>query len=278
MTFTFGSDAFGSHLLSRTILASVALTVAAPVAAQDRAEPGPYGVVRAGAQFDSDLKFPKQGKAPAAKPGPTGTPKPTAARPAAPLVPPGFPRNVDGKPGFTGELGAGYDFGGFRVESTVGYNTAKIDASQLGNATTVGDGRTKSLTFDLAGYVDFNKDGLLKPFIGGGIGASRVDLDVSRLARPTTPATPAARRAGTTFDQRDWGFRWHLDAGVGYDIGPKTTVELAGRYTQTSSLAFKASTVEVTGTGPSATATTVANTFKPKMSSTSLMVGLRQKF
>lgn len=258
-------------LITAAAVASM-VSVAGPAFAQKLGAPGAYGVVRAGAQLDSDLKFPKQPASPAAKPG--TTPPRSPAR----TIPPGFSRDVDAKAAFTGELGAGYDFGGFRLEGTVGYGSAKIDASTLGDRANVAGGRVKSLDLGISGYADLNPGGRLNPFVGAGIGASRVDASVSRVANPTTPATPAARRPGTRLNDRDWGFRWHLDAGLGYQLNPATTLELMGRYSQTSALSFDAKSIAVTGTGPSATATTTTSSYKPKLSSTSLMLGLRQKF
>lgn len=252
--------------------AVLACVVTTPASAQNRSEPGPYAVARAGVQLDSDIKFPKQPQQPATKPG---------AKPAAPIpatTPPGFSRNIDDKAGFTGELGAGYDFGGFRLEGTVGYNTAAVNGAKLGDRSNFADGRLKSLDLGVSGYVDLNPGGRLNPFVGGGIGASRVSLDVSRNANATVPATPAPRRAGTQLNGRDWGFHWHADAGIGYALTPKTTLEIAGRYAQTSALDFKGRTVTVTGTGATAVPTATTAMYKPKTSSTSLMIGLRQKF
>ena len=113
-------------LITAAAVASM-VSVAGPAFAQELGAPGAYGVVRSGAQLDSDLKFPKQPASPAAKPG--TTPPRSPAR----TIPPGFSRDVDAKAAFTGELGAGYDFGGFRLEGTVGYGSAKIDASTLGD-------------------------------------------------------------------------------------------------------------------------------------------------
>ena len=70
---------------------------------------------------------------------------------------------------------------------------------------------------------------------------------------------------------RDWGLRWHADAGVGYSLSDSTTVELAGRYAQTTGLQFAARM-------PLANGGTVATSYKPKLTATSITVGLRQRF
>ncbi len=261
------------RLFAMTIAAGASVLAMQPAAAQAQATPGPYGVVRAGVQLDSDLRLGNPIRpVVTTRPG-TPTPTPTAS----PLA-----RSIDANAGFTGELGAGYDFGGFRLEGTIGYGSAGINEDALGDRTNVGDGRLKSLDLGVSGYLDFNHNGAFKPFVGGGIGASRIDADVSRIVRPTTttpttpttPATPVATRPGTRIDQSDWGFRWHLDAGVGYEVSPGTTLELAGRYSRVTSLDLTAATRTGTGT----TATTTRTAFEPRQSSTSLMLGLRQKF
>jgi opacity protein-like surface antigen len=240
---------------------SFGLVAAQPALAQS--QPGPYGVARAGVQLDADLKGPK--------PATNNNPKAPTPTPTTTGV---LPRDIDAKPGFTGELGMGYDFGGFRLEGTVGYSNAALNADRLTDRTLTGSGRMRSLDLGVAGYVDFNPAGQFKPFIGAGIGASRVDLRATRLALPATGRTPAvvAAAAGTRISDRDWGFRWHLDAGAGYALTPTTTLELAGRYTRTSGLDFTSQTRATAG------ATPVTQIYKPRASSTSLMLGLRQKF
>lgn len=245
---------------SATILrrAPLLLAIVAAQPAFAQSAPGPYAVARAGVQLDADLKGPK----------------PAAATPGRPSATGALPRNVDAKPGFTGELGMGYDFGGFRLEGTVGYDTAALNSARMSDRAFAGSGRVKSLDLGLAGYADFNSEGRLKPFVGGGIGVSRVDLRATRLAVPsTTPtAAQAAQLAGTRIRDRDWGFRWHLDAGVGYALTPATTLELAGRYSRTTALDFTSQNRATNG------APIVTQAYKPRASATSLMLGIRQKF
>lgn len=278
MTSIFIRGASSKRPVIVAALAFGAAILAIQPAAAQRAQAGPYGVARAGVQFDSDLRLgsPLRSRTTTTtRPGtPTQTPTPV---PASPLG-----RKVDADLGFTGELGAGYDFGGFRLEGTVGYGSASVNDKRLSNQTAIGDGRLKSFDLGMSGYIDFNSGGVVKPFIGGGIGASRVSAEVSRLGRPTTtttprpgaPTTPTAPRAGTSIDQKDWGLRWHADAGFGYEVSPGTTLELAGRYARTTSLDMTSSTRTVTG----ATFATTTAAFKPRLSSTSLMLGLRQRF
>lgn len=263
--------------MNPNVIRGFAVTVAAcagivtqPALAQTKAS-GPYAVARAGVQVDADLRLPKTPKT-----GPAA-----AGQTPAPSI---MPQGIDAKPGFTGELGMGYDFGGFRLEGTVGYDTASVNTKRLAEKGFRADGRVKSLDIGVAGYVDLNPGGSINPFLGGGIGASRVDATASRLIDPapaTAPAAgarpaPSAGLAGTRINSRDWGFRWHLDAGVAFALTPETTLELAGRYTRTSSLTLNGTSSRLaTATVPAITTT---QSFKTRASSTSLMLGIRQAF
>lgn len=267
----------GCRALVAGLAAGAALTVATPAFAQDGGEPGAYVVLRGGAQFSSDVNFPKSAKTkpePAPKPGTKPTPKPVVP----PTTPPGFPNSLKGETAFTGELGAGYDFGGFRIEATVGQSSANVKTAELADKDNVAEGKVKALNVGVAGYVDFNPSGPINPFLGAGIGMAQVDLDISRFAKPTTPVTPPERRPGTHLDGSEWAFRWHVDAGLAYQMGRNTAIEITGRYARTSATEFKGKTITVTGTGTAAKATTVTNSYKPSLSSTALMIGVRQKF
>ena len=243
----------GACRYSAAMIAGMIAVIAGttPAFAQ-KAEPGAYAVARAGAQVDSDVK-PSQ----VLKKGQTVS-----------KTAPTLPKNIDNKSGFTGELGMGYDFGGFRVEGTAGYDTANINGKALSDKNYIGSGRLKSFDLGVSAYVDLIQDGPFKPFVGGGIGASHVNYSADRYARTANPGTlkPAA-----SLDGKDWGFRWHLDAGASYDVAPKTSIELLGRYSQTSGMQMKGVTIDQdrNRTTP---------TYKLKSSSTSIMVGLRQKF
>lgn len=219
-------------------VATVALSLlgfSTPVFAQDTAETGVYGVLRAGVLADTDLRFRDTGR----------------------VDPDVFPRNVDFRPGFTGELGAGYDFGGFRLEGTVGYAQAKLNRKRAG-PTFTDDGRVRALNLGVSGYVDIPVSDTVVPFIGGGIGASRVDARLERVG--------VASVGNSRFDDKDWGFQWHIDAGLGVKAAQNTTIEFAGRYTRTTRLDFEGSN----GATPSE--------FSPRLSNLSFMLGLRQAF
>jgi opacity protein-like surface antigen len=223
------------------------LAMAAPAMAQsadaDKSE-GIYAVARAGVTFDNEAKF-------------------EAADRTAPAT---FPAEVDHKRGFTGELGIGYDLGPVRLEATGGYSRFGVDKDSKDNAAAAGvvlAGRTRQFDLGVSAYVDFNEDGVIVPYLGGGIGAARVDGKISALG-----GTPAS---GSRFDDKDWGFRWHLDAGLALKAAPRTSIELGARYSRTSGLEFDGhqGPVAAGGTG---------RTYSPDFKNFSLMMGVRQSF
>lgn len=217
------------------VLLVLSLCAAASPALAQAEDQGGYAVARAGITVDSDMKFRERDR-------------------TAQSV---LPANADFKPGFTGEIGAGYDLGAFRLEGTVGYSQVKLDRKRAG-AGFADDGRVRAFNLGLSGYFDVPVSKTVVPFVGGGVGASRVD---ARLAR--AGAAPAASSA---FREKDWGFQWHLDAGVGIKAAERTTIELGARYTRTSALRLE-------GTNGA-----TAADFRPRLSSTSVMLGLRQGF
>lgn len=224
--------------MSRLVLAAAAVAAAAVTATSAYAQSaekvtGPYAVARAGVAADTDIRLRDRDAALGA-----------------------FRQDSDFKPGFTGELGGGYDFGGFRLEGTVGYATAKLDRERQGIAGA--DGRARSFNLGLAGYVDIPLDGVIVPYVGGGIGASRVKAS---LVRPGQSAGGAS-----SFSGNDWGFSYHLDAGVGVRVAPATTVEIGARYMRTTKLDYDGRTG------------LIAQNFRPRLSSISAMLGVRQVF
>lgn len=223
-----------SKSLIRVVLVGATALSAMPTAAQSLEKvAGPYGVLRAGVAADTDVRLRETDAA-------LGS----------------FRRNSDFKPGFAGEIGGGYDFGGFRLEGTIGYATAKLDRNrqQIDGA----DGSARALNLGIAGYVDLPLSRTVVPYVGAGIGASRVRAS---LTRPGVTAGTDSR-----FDGRDWGFSYHVDAGLGLRVAPRTTVELGARYMTTSNLDFG---------GRNGLA---AQNFRPRLSSVSALLGVRQVF
>jgi opacity protein-like surface antigen len=234
---TLAGDGNERLLMSRItsllpLLGLIALPLATPAAAQDDVEKGIYGVARVGGTFETKGKLDEN----------FGT----------------FQDETKYNAGLTGELGAGYDFGMFRVEQTLGYSDLKINRDKVEVNGFTADGRTKMFKVDVAGYIDIPIHPTIVPYIGGGVGAARVESRLSRVDQFTGVAS--------RYDGKDWGLLLHADAGVGIKVAPKVTVEVGGRYTWVNQLKFE---------GQSNGVNTV---FEPKMSTISGTVGVRYAF
>jgi opacity protein-like surface antigen len=73
-------------------------------------------------------------------------------------------------------------------------------------------------------YVDLGSYWGITPFVGAGIGASR-----NTIHNFTDTATVQGSVAYAD-DDSDWNFAWALYAGLGYEVTPALTMELAYRY------------------------------------------------
>ena len=215
-------------------LAAITAMSVSPAQAQENDGKGIYAVARAGASFQ---------------------PKQTLDGSAFDLSDT-FDKKTDYERGFTGEIGAGYDFGIVRVEQTIGYTQHDPKGLDVGDLT--GNGSFNAYNVNLNAFIDLPVSKIFVPFAGGGVGLARVDADLSRADDATG--------ASSSYSGKDWGLLWHADAGIGVHLSSKATVELGARYTRISSLKFD---------GQNNGADT---TFSPKMSTLSGTLGLRYSF
>ncbi len=150
------------------------------------------------------------------------------------------------------DVGAGYRFNNwFRVDVTGQYRgntnfkgTDVFTASAFGVPYNGQDNynATKSeLLFLANAYVDLGTWWCVTPFIGAGVGTSRVsisnftDTGVNNLQQPAPPAAPFAggppvASYATAASGSQWNFAWALHAGLAYKISPNATLELAYSY------------------------------------------------
>jgi outer membrane protein OmpA-like peptidoglycan-associated protein len=105
---------------------------------------------------------------------------------------------VDHEYGYDADAVIGYDFGGFRLETEVGYKSAVVDAltstvtvpafNAAGGVNNIAagnldaGGRTSALSFMVNGLLDFGDDDGIQGFIGGGVGVARIKADSYRLS------------------------------------------------------------------------------------------------
>jgi opacity protein-like surface antigen len=150
------------------------------------------------------------------------------------------------------DVGVGYRFNNwFRTDVTAQYRgnanfkgTDVFNASAFGVAYNGQDNYSASkseLLFLANAYVDLGTWWCITPFVGAGIGTSRVtisgfsDNGVNNLQQPAAPALPFAggppvASAATAASGSQWNFAWALHAGLAYQISPNVTLELAYSY------------------------------------------------
>jgi opacity protein-like surface antigen len=91
-------------------------------------------------------------------------------------------------------------------------------------ATNIYTGKKSEWLFLANAYLDLGTWKAITPFVGAGIGMSRVSI---HSFRDIDPITPSAAYANT---DSKWNFAWALHAGLTYDVTPNFAIELAYRY------------------------------------------------
>lgn len=86
----------------------------------------------------------------------------------------------------------GYDFGnGLRTELELGLNDTGFKSARAGATNfAITGGDVDQLTLHAAGYYDFNM-GAVSPYIGGGVGLTRTDIDAFTVGTTTAPGDRA---------------------------------------------------------------------------------------
>lgn len=131
--------------------------------------------------------------------------------------------------GITFGIGGGYQFNSwFRVDVTGEYrgktNFRGLDIYNGGAGVDDYYGSKSEWLFLTNAYFDLGTWWCFTPFVGVGIGASRNTIhDFRDLNIPT---------GGVAYglDASKWNFAWALYAGIGYQVTPNVTFELAYRY------------------------------------------------
>jgi len=129
----------------------------------------------------------------------------------------------------------GYGFaGGLRPEAGIMYRTNdfKQITTNSTQATTEASGKLESMSVNANIWYDFFKSSdTVRPYIGGGLGASQVS--VKDFSVTSTAGT-------TTIDDKQTVFSYQLGAGVGFKVGDSATLSLGYRYLAASDSEFEA--------------------------------------
>ena len=123
----------------------------------------------------------------------------------------------------------GYDFGGFRLETEVGYRRARASrltdssGATADRASNTLNGRAHALSYMVNGLLDFGSDDGMQAFVGGGVGIANVKYAIS-----TTGFGGA--------NDSDTNFAWQALAGVRAPLSKHWDVGLKYRYFNVSKL------------------------------------------
>ncbi len=158
----------------------------------------------------------------------------------------------------TGELGLGYKLGGFRIEATGGYAESKLQRPRVAPASAFdAGGKLRAYNVRLGGYVDLIPGSTITPYLGAGVGLTRVQ---SRLSRAV---------GATRINDKDLGFTYQGSAGLAIKLGSKSAFDIGVRHERTTGIAFD---------GRSGTPA-LTRSFKAKdVQNTTALVGLRIGF
>jgi OmpA-OmpF porin, OOP family len=141
-------------------------------------------------------------------------------------------------------LGAGIGFGygydnGLRFEGAVGYRGGDLDVSDTIGGTAPGtsvnpDGTVAVMDVMINGIYDFNKDGTIRPYIGAGVGGTRIRAKASNRTVGAAPNLSATNG----FTDTAAGLAWQGLAGIGFKLSDRLTLDLGYKYFNAQELEF----------------------------------------
>lgn len=127
-----------------------------------------------------------------------------------------FPNNpitISSDSGFNGFIATGLDYDNGRVEFSLGYNQADFEEFEDSTgATTDLEGNLKVASFLVSVFWDFNKDGSVSPYFGGGVGVCHIKLDDTIIGE---------NRDGALAYQLGLGLSFNMSENTKFDVGYK---------------------------------------------------------
>jgi opacity protein-like surface antigen len=124
---------------------------------------------------------------------------------------------------------AGYFWGNMRIEGEITYQKNDLDQVSIpGIISTAIEGDITSTSFLLNGYYDFKNTSPFIPFIGAGIGGSRVKV--------STITVPGYGVIVSCVD--DTVFAYQLSAGIAYAVSEMVVFDIKYRYFVTSDMEY----------------------------------------
>lgn len=126
---------------------------------------------------------------------------------------------VQNNPGFAGELGLGYDFGSLRTEISWVHRETSLESSTWSAgpyplSTSGGDGQVSSNSGFASLYVDLPVNARLVPYVGAGLGYTRVSSSSTTVSLGPFSQTVGGGSNGL--------FGYQAKAGLAYQASPHT--------------------------------------------------------
>ena len=136
----------------------------------------------------------------------------TIVPPAIPLDPrTGENVTISSEQGFNGFIATGRAYNEGRVEFSLGFHSVDLEEVEgLVTPVTTLDGSFKVATFLVSVFWDFNTDGAVSPYFGGGIGVCQARLDDTILLT----------------DNRDTALAYQLGFGLSFNMGKNTQLDV----------------------------------------------------
>jgi len=122
----------------------------------------------------------------------------------------------------------GYDFGNFRIEGEIAYQKNDLDRVKAPGVSADATGDTSSLAGLLNGYCDFNNTSPFTPYISGGVGVAKVEINDFNI--------PGSGMSNVNDDNTV--FAYQVGAGVAYTINENLCFDVKYRYFGTSDQEF----------------------------------------
>ena len=142
---------------------------------------------------------------------------------------PGIAADIESDPGLALGVAAGYSFpSNIRIEAEIAYQQNDLDKISVSGFDTALSGDTSSLALLLNGYYDFKNTSPFTPFITGGIGMAKVEVNDMNVSGYDS--------YGENDD--DTVFAYQFGAGVSYAVNEKVNLDVKYRYFGTSDPEF----------------------------------------
>ena len=143
------------------------------------------------------------------------------------------------KPGFGLDAAVGYAFGNIRLEGEVSWSRLGVDDVKFkgSNLQVDGDwrGDVSALGLMANGWYDIATGTRWVPYVGGGLGAARVEFGSGLKGTTTNPANNSVLSFDGSINRADaWVFAYQVGAGIGYRIDDRAVVQFGYRFFGTS--------------------------------------------